>query len=96
MDCASETWQPMQLQINVPLKIPNQIFHDVITHNVTHVDIQNALVEQKKFEKEGDGKLTDGNFKAVAREGDLSPGATIKNSKKGKKQTQDKEVSQPI
>lgn len=48
MACASGTGSPMQIQINVTLKSPNQILHDIITHNEMPVDIQNALVDQQQ------------------------------------------------
>ncbi|OIT03738.1 hypothetical protein A4A49_27256 [Nicotiana attenuata] len=33
--CAFGTGQPMQLQLNVPLKTPIQVLHDLVTQNVT-------------------------------------------------------------
>lgn len=47
MACAPGTGQLMQLQVNVPLKTPNQILHDIVIHNVTPVEVKNDLVEQK-------------------------------------------------
>lgn len=42
----------MQLQINVPLKNPIQTLHDLGPHNVSHVTIDKALIEQQQFEYE--------------------------------------------
>lgn len=92
--CALGTGQPMQLQINVPLKSPNQILHDIITHNVAPVDLRNVEVEQGGIEEEGD-ESTAGNFKAIARDADLSPRIAGRSGKKGKKQGQVKELPQP-
>lgn len=85
MACASGIGSPMQIQVNVPLKSPNQILHDIITHKELLVDIQNALIDQQQYEEEGDDESTAGNFKPVAREGDLSPRENAKSGKKGKK-----------
>ncbi|OIT28420.1 hypothetical protein A4A49_19817 [Nicotiana attenuata] len=96
MACASRTGSPMQIQVNVPLKSPNQILRDIITHKELPVDIQNALVDQQQqFKEEGDDESTAGNFKAVAREGDISPKAAARSAKKGNKQTQSKGPQQP-
>ncbi|OIT38997.1 hypothetical protein A4A49_10545 [Nicotiana attenuata] len=46
MACASDTGSPMQIQVNVPLKSPNQILHDIITHKELPIDMQDALVDQ--------------------------------------------------
>ncbi|OIT22801.1 hypothetical protein A4A49_31374 [Nicotiana attenuata] len=88
-------WQPMQIQINVPLMSPNQILPDIITHNVVPMDIQNTVLEQGQLEDEGEDESAAGNFKAVAREADLSPRVGDKSSKKEKKQGQYKEVHRP-
>ncbi|OIS96968.1 hypothetical protein A4A49_18465 [Nicotiana attenuata] len=45
MACASGTGSPMQIQINVPLRTPNQILHDIITHKELPDDIQNNLID---------------------------------------------------
>lgn len=95
MACASGTGLPMQIQINVPLKSPNKVLHDIITRNGLPMDIHNALVEQQQFEDEGDDEFTARNFKVVAREGDLSPRTSANSGKKGKKQAQNKEHLQP-
>lgn len=85
----------MQIQLNIPLKIPLQVVHDIVTHNIALVDIQNSMLEHKKLEEECDNELTTWNFKAIARETDLSSRATGKSGKKRKKQGQNKEVPQP-
>ncbi|OIS97070.1 hypothetical protein A4A49_00208 [Nicotiana attenuata] len=72
------TGQTMQLQLNVPLKTPLQTMHDSVTHNVTPLEIQKALINQQQFEEEGDNESTLGNFKQVAREADLLPRASAK------------------
>ncbi|OIT30604.1 hypothetical protein A4A49_41462 [Nicotiana attenuata] len=94
--CASGTGSPMQIQINVPFKSPNQILHGIITHKELPVDIENALVDQQQqYKDKGDDESIAGNFKAVAREGDLSIRVSGKSGKKGKKQTQAKEPQPP-
>lgn len=93
--CASGTGSPMQIQVNVPLKTPNQVLHDIITHKELPDDIQNALVDQQlQFEDEGDDESTAENFKAVTREGDLYPKSVARSGKKGNK-AQPKEPQQP-
>lgn len=93
--CASGTGSPMQIQINVPLRTPNQVLHDIITHKELPDDIQNNLIDQQlQYEGEGDDESTAENFKAVSREGDLSPKSAGKSGRKGKK-NQPKEPSQP-
>ncbi|OIS97740.1 hypothetical protein A4A49_15394 [Nicotiana attenuata] len=86
--CASGTEQPMQLQINVPLKSSNQILPKIITHNVAPVDLQNVVVEQGEIEEEGEDESIEGNFKAVARDADLFHRVAGRSGKKGKKQGQ--------
>ncbi|OIT08020.1 hypothetical protein A4A49_03627 [Nicotiana attenuata] len=44
--CASGTGSLMQIQVNVPLKMPNQVLHDIITHKELPDDIQNTLIDQ--------------------------------------------------
>lgn len=56
--CASGTGQPMQIQLNIPLKFPIQVLHDIVTHNVTPVEIQQTMVEHKQFEEEDDDEST--------------------------------------
>ncbi|OIT31774.1 hypothetical protein A4A49_24246 [Nicotiana attenuata] len=86
MECASQTGSPMQIQDNVPLKSPNQILHDIITHKELQIDMQDALVDQQhQFEEEGDDESNAGNFKADAREGDTSAKAAARSAKKRKK-----------
>ncbi|OIT02225.1 hypothetical protein A4A49_13166, partial [Nicotiana attenuata] len=95
MACTSGDGSPMQIQINVPLKSPYKILHDIITHKKLLVDIQNGMMDKQQHEEGGDDKTTTGNFKAVAREGDLAPRANPRSRKKGKKQTQAKEPLPP-
>lgn len=64
--CASGTGQPMQTQLNVPLKSPIYELHELVTHNVPPIEIQ-ALGDQEKFQEEGDEETTE-NFKVVARD----------------------------
>ncbi|OIT20724.1 hypothetical protein A4A49_41873 [Nicotiana attenuata] len=86
---------PLQIKVNVPLKSPNQVLHDIITHQELPLDIQNALLEQQnQFEEEGDDESTAENFKDVMREGDVSPTAATRSRRKGKK-NQPKEPLQP-
>ncbi|OIT25173.1 hypothetical protein A4A49_32340 [Nicotiana attenuata] len=92
MACALRTRQPMQLQINVPLKSPNQLLHEIITHNVAPMDLQNVEVEQGKIKEEGEDESIAGNFKVVARDAGLSPRVTGRSGKQGKKKGQFKEV----
>lgn len=95
MACASGTGSPMQIQINVPLRTPNQVLHDIITHKELPDDIQNNLIDQQlQYKGEEDDESTVENFKAVSREGDLSPKSAGKSGRKGKK-NQPKEPSQP-
>ncbi|OIS96088.1 hypothetical protein A4A49_10501 [Nicotiana attenuata] len=42
----SGTGSPMQIQINVPLRSPNQVLHDIITHKELTDHIQNNLIDQ--------------------------------------------------
>ncbi|OIT37141.1 hypothetical protein A4A49_01016 [Nicotiana attenuata] len=95
MACASGTGFPTPIQINLTLKSPNQVLHDIITYKVLPEDIYNALVDQQQLEDEGDDEFTVGNFKAVARKRDLSPRISARSGKKGKKQTQAKELLPP-
>lgn len=84
-----------QIKVNVPLKTPNQVLHDLITHQQLLIDIQNSLVvQQNQLEEEGDDESTTENFKGVMREGDVSPTAANRSGKKGKK-NQSKEQLQP-
>ncbi|OIS98263.1 hypothetical protein A4A49_06524 [Nicotiana attenuata] len=69
---ASRTGQPMQIQLNVPLKSHTQVLHDLVTHNIIPIETQ-ALGDQEQFQEEGDEQTTAENFKAVARDADLSP-----------------------
>lgn len=46
MSCSSGTGSPLQIKVNVPLKSPNQVLHDVITHEKLPLDIRNSLVDQ--------------------------------------------------
>ncbi|OIT33577.1 hypothetical protein A4A49_09466 [Nicotiana attenuata] len=95
MACSSGTDSPLQIKINVPLKSPNQVLHDIITHQELPLDIHNSLVEQQnQFEEEGDDESTAENLKGVMREGDVSPTAAVRSGKKGKK-NQSKELLQP-
>ncbi|OIT00548.1 hypothetical protein A4A49_05511 [Nicotiana attenuata] len=95
MACSSGTGSPLQIKVNVPLKSPNQVLHDLSTHQELPLEIQNSLVEQQKeFEEEGDDESTAENFKGVMREGDVSPTAANRSGKKGKK-NQSKEPLQP-
>ncbi|OIT39143.1 hypothetical protein A4A49_02937 [Nicotiana attenuata] len=95
MAYSSGTGSPLQIKVNVPLKSPNQVLHDLITHQELPLEIQNSLVEQQKeFEEEGDDESTVENFKGVMREGDVSPTAANRSWKKGKK-NQSKEPLQP-
>ncbi|OIT05382.1 hypothetical protein A4A49_40637 [Nicotiana attenuata] len=95
MACSSGTGSPIQIKVNMPLKLPNQVLHDLITHQELPLEIQNSLVEQQKeFEEEGDDESTVENFKGVMREGDVSPTAANRSGKKGKK-NQSKEPLQP-
>lgn len=50
MACALGTNQVMQLQLNVPLKTHIQTLHDLVTHNVAHVEM--AFMEQQQLEKQ--------------------------------------------
>ncbi|OIT05236.1 hypothetical protein A4A49_01709 [Nicotiana attenuata] len=45
--CASRTGSPMQIQFNVPLRTPNQVLHDIITHKELPDDIQHTLMDQQ-------------------------------------------------
>ncbi|OIT26889.1 hypothetical protein A4A49_24526 [Nicotiana attenuata] len=56
--------------------------------------LQNAIVEQRQFENEGDNESI-GNFKDVDKEADLSPRVNGKSGKKGKKKAQNEEAPQP-
>ncbi|OIT30573.1 hypothetical protein A4A49_12600 [Nicotiana attenuata] len=94
MACASGTGQPMQIQLNIPIKSPIQVLHDLVTHNVTPMEIQ-AVGDQEQFEEESDDESTAGNFKAIARDVDLSPRAGDKGGKKTRKQGENKENPQP-
>lgn len=66
--------------------------HDIITHNVVLMDIQNITLGKEQLDEEGEEESTSGNFKAVAREGDLSPILENKSCKKGKNQGLIKEI----
>lgn len=85
----------MKIHLNVPLQSPNQIRHDIITHNMVPIDIQNIILEKEQLEEEGDEESTSGNLKAIAREGDLSPTLGNKSGRKGKKQGLIKEIQLP-
>jgi len=90
--CASGTGEPMQIQINIPLQSPNHILHDIITHNVIPIYLQNTMAEQTQFEEEGDDESTAGNFNDVAKEVGLSPRVNEKSGRKSKK-TNAKQIS---
>ncbi|OIT27994.1 hypothetical protein A4A49_21527 [Nicotiana attenuata] len=93
--CASGTGSPMQIQLNMPLRSPNQVLHDIITRKELPDDIQQTLLEQQlQFEGEEDDESTAENFKAIAKEGDLSPKSAARSGKKGKK-NQPKELQAP-
>lgn len=95
MACALGTGQPLQIQLNVPLKNPFHVLHDIVTHNVTPLGMQNVMVDQMQLEEEGDDESSACNFKAIAKKVDLSPRAQARSGKKGKKQ-QKKQALQPI
>lgn len=95
MCCDYGTGQPLNIKLNIPLKSPMQVLHDLVTHNVTPVENQHAIGDNEKSEEADDDELTAGNFKAVARMADLSPRAGDNSGKKGRKQGQNKEVHQP-
>ncbi|XP_075091545.1 uncharacterized protein LOC142171747 [Nicotiana tabacum] len=78
------------------MKTPIQNLHDLVTHNVAHVGIDKALVEQQQYEEEGEDESTAENFKKVAREAHMSPRASAKVGKKRKKQEQNKKALQPL
>ncbi|OIT32770.1 hypothetical protein A4A49_08114 [Nicotiana attenuata] len=93
--CASGTGSPIQIQLNMPLRTPNQVLHDIITHKELPDDIQQTLIEQQlQFEGEEDDESTAENFKAIAKERDLSPKSAARSGKKGKK-NQPKELQAP-
>ncbi|OIT29802.1 hypothetical protein A4A49_28928 [Nicotiana attenuata] len=94
MACASRTGKQMHIQLNIPLKSPIQVLHDLVTHNVTPLEIQ-AVGDREQSEKEGDVESIAGNFKAAARDADLSPRAGDKSGKKTGKQGHNKENPQP-
>lgn len=95
LECASGTGSPMHIQINVPLKSPNLVMHEIITHKELPMEIQTVQDHREQVQDEVDDESTVGNFKAIAREGDLSPRVSTRNGKKGKKQTQSKEQLPP-
>lgn len=92
---ASDTGQPLQIKLNVPLKTPTQILHDLVTHTVEPVNNQKAMVEFELLQEEDDDESTAGNFRAVAMEADLSPRVGEKTGKKSRKQVQQKDSQQP-
>lgn len=94
--CALGKEQTMQVHVNVLLKTPIQTLHDLVTHNVAHVEIDKALKEHHQYEDKGDDESTTGNFKKVEREADQSPRARAKVGKKSMKRSQNKEAPQPI
>ncbi|OIT18773.1 hypothetical protein A4A49_55617, partial [Nicotiana attenuata] len=94
MVSSSGTGSPLQIKVNIPLKSPNQMLHDIITHQELPIEIQTAVDQQNQLEEEGDDESTAENFKDVMREGDVSPTAVTKSGRKGKK-NQPKEPVQP-
>ncbi|OIT37560.1 hypothetical protein A4A49_58786 [Nicotiana attenuata] len=95
MACSFGTGSPLQIKVDLPLRSPSQVLHDIITHQELPLDIQNSMVDkQKQYEEEDDDESTVENFKGVMREGDVSPAAATKSGKKGKK-NQPKEPVQP-
>ncbi|OIS98754.1 hypothetical protein A4A49_18837 [Nicotiana attenuata] len=46
--CSSGIRSPLPIKVNVPLKSPNQVLHDLITHQGLPLDIQNSLGEQQQ------------------------------------------------
>lgn len=44
--CASTTGSPMHIQLNIPLISPNEVLHDIITHNELPMEVHHALVEK--------------------------------------------------
>ncbi|OIT19893.1 hypothetical protein A4A49_41476 [Nicotiana attenuata] len=96
MACSFGSGAPLQIKVDLPLKSPNQVLHDLITHQELPLDIHNSMVDkQKQNEEEDDDESTEENFKGVMREGDVSPTAANKSGMKGKK-NQPKEPVQPI
>ncbi|OIT18775.1 hypothetical protein A4A49_55618, partial [Nicotiana attenuata] len=85
MVSSSGTGSPLQIKVNIPLKSPNQMLHDIITHQELPIEIQTAVDQQNQLEEEGDDESTAENFKDVMREGDVSPTAVTKSGRKGRK-----------
>ncbi|OIS95873.1 hypothetical protein A4A49_00859 [Nicotiana attenuata] len=92
---ASGIGSPMQIHIIEPLRSPNQVFHDIITHKELTDDIQhNLIVQQRQFEVEEEDESAAENCKAVAKEGGLSATSAARIGRKGKK-NQSKETQAP-
>lgn len=65
--------------------------HDLVTHNVTPIEIQ-ASGDQEQFQEEGDEEITTENVKAVARDADLSPRAEIRVEKRQESKARTKTI----
>ncbi|XP_070017310.1 uncharacterized protein [Nicotiana sylvestris] len=69
----------------------NKVLHDLVTHNVTPIEIQ-ASGDQEQFQEEGDEEITTENVKAVARDADLSPRAEIRVEKRQESKARTKTI----
>lgn len=86
MACASGTGHPLQIHLNIPLKNPIQVLHEIVTHYITPLDIQNEMIDRMQVEEEGNNESIACNIKEIAMKPDLSPRAQARCGKKGKKQ----------
>lgn len=94
--CASATGPQMQIQINVPLKSLNRLMHEIITHKELPMEIHNVGDPIEQLQDKGNDESTAGNFKVIARKGDLSPRISGRNGMKGKKQAPPMDQHPPI
>ncbi|XP_070041414.1 uncharacterized protein [Nicotiana tomentosiformis] len=78
MTCASRIGQPLQIQLNVPLKNPIHVLHGIVTHNVSPLDMHNVMLDQMQLEEEVDDESTvGGDFNVVIYEDEKIGGLPI-------------------